>query len=133
VFQHTTGVLGYKTMATKQTTTQERTDTEPSGWSEVDDRSYGQIAVFEHADGQRVFVKRDRQPTQMHDPMTSRDDTGFVARVERPDGRSAQLCPDLSAECVARDAATEFMASYPDGGFEIPEPSDQPFDGAVEW
>jgi len=121
-------------MATNATQSQERTDTDLSrGWAEVDDRSYGQIAVFEHVDGQRVVIKRDRQPTQMHNARTSRDDTGFVARVERSDGRSAQLSPGLSAEYVAREAAVEFMASYPDGGFEIPDPADQPFDGAVEW
>lgn len=98
----------------------------PDGWVGVTDRdelSYGERAAWEHPDGDlRVSVRRDRQPTQMHTPETSTDDTGFVAYVRGEYG--AQLTYDLSAKVIAYEIAVRFMAAYPDGGFDVPDPAD---------
>lgn len=126
-----------QSMSTNVRTPNQCTDTDtdcPGDWERVDgDLAHGDVERFVHAvTGQVVRVRRQRRPTQMHDPMSASDDTGYRTLVE--DEYAAPISPDLSDESIAREAAREFMAAYPDGDFEIPHPREQPYGGSpVEW
>ncbi|QLH81000.1 hypothetical protein [Halosimplex pelagicum] len=120
-------------MATTQSNTQNGTDDAlPAGWARVpDDQLHHTVrAAFEHDSGLRVTIESMSRPDQMHDARSSRMDSGYVARVR--DDMGADLCPELSAKSVARDAAREFAAAHPDGEFEVPDPRDQPL-GPIDW
>lgn len=97
----------------------------PDTWERVsrDDLSFGARAGWEHCEtGQQVTIEHNRRPTQMHTPETSKDDTGFNARVH--DGDSPQnrdLTYQLGSKDAAYAGAIRFMAKYPDGDFELPE------------
>ena len=105
----------------------------PGDWERVADAAldHSEVEAFDHPTGLRVRVRRDQQPTQMHDPQSARMDTGYVAEVR--DDVGAQLTHDLAAEPVACGTAREFMAEHPDGEFEVPAISEQPFDGPIDW
>jgi hypothetical protein len=90
-----------------------------------------EVEAYKHSSGLRVSVRRDARPTQMHDPKTSQMDEGYVAEVR--DDIAAQLTHDLAAKEVARGTAREFLNEHPDGQFEVPEISEQPFDGSIDW
>lgn len=109
----------------------------PAGWDRITDRDdlklgFDERAAWVHEDtGLRVSVRGDRKPTQMHTPETSADDTGYIAHVRGEFG--GQLTYDLASKPGAYEAAVRFMATYPDGGYEVPEPSEQPWGGKLEW
>ena len=107
----------------------------PSGWARVDESELPHRVVdgIEHVEtGLRVTVARQQRPDQMHDARTARMDTGYVATV-RGDDVGANLTVELAAKAVARDAAGEFAATYPDGEFDVPPVSDQPYRAPIDW
>lgn len=109
--------------------------TVPSTWTQITDRSnlvFGERTAWVHTEtGLRVSVKRDRKPTQMHTPETSTDDTGFVGYVRGTYG--GQLTHDLAAKVSAYEAAVRFMAAYPDGQYEVPEPKTHLGNTPIDW
>ncbi|WP_459191807.1 hypothetical protein [Halosimplex sp. J119] len=58
-------------------------------------------------------------------------DSGYITRVR--DGVGANLCPELSSLDVARDAAREFVETYPDGEFEMPDDRERHAGGPIDW
>jgi len=85
--------------------------------------------------GQVVTVEQNAVPDQMHTPETSRLDRGFNARVF-PDltGRKGRdLSWELGSKDAAYAAAIRFMAEYPDGTYEIPEPGPWEHREPAEW
>jgi hypothetical protein len=67
----------------------------------------------------------------MHTPETSKDDTGFVAYVRGEYG--GQLTYDLAAKVCAYEAAVRFMATYPTGEYEVPEPGSTWGNEPIDW
>jgi len=121
-------------MATTQSNTQNGTDDAlPGRWSRVDDEqlNHREREAYEHEDGLRVTVEHQQRPDQMHDPRTARMDSGFIARVR--DDVGADLTHELAAKTVARDAAREFVDTYPDGEFDVPTVDEQPYGAPVDW
>lgn len=96
----------------------------PEAWTAQDpsDAPFRPRAAWQHDEtGQWVTVERDKQPTQMHTPETSRDDTGFHASVYHADGTGGRnLSYELGSKDAAYEAAIQFVAKYPAGDFEIP-------------
>ena len=107
----------------------------PSGWTRITDRddlSYGERTAWVHEETDlRVSVKRDRKPTQMHTPETSTDDTGFIGYVRGEYG--GQLTYDLASKVRAYEAAVRFMAAYPNGQYEVPEPGSSWGNEPIDW
>ncbi|UTF55964.1 hypothetical protein [Natronosalvus rutilus] len=110
----------------------------PGPWELIEDpsdRPFDARAAWAHREtGQIVAVVKNVRPTQMHTPETSRDDTGYNARVYRPDTTGER---DLSSELGSKDAAwvsaIRFMAKYPAGDYEIPELDTWDYGTTVEW
>ena len=125
------------TMATKQRNKKDSAridDGLPGEWKNIneDELGYGVVDAFRHQDtGLRVTIESQRRPTQMHDPMTAREDSGYVARVRGHVG--ADLCHELSARRVALEAAADFIEAHPDGQFDVPMISEQPHHGPIDW
>jgi len=110
----------------------------PDSWDLIDrdELTFGARAGWVHEEtGQVVTVHSNRRPTQMHTPETSKDDTGFNARVQ-PDltGKGRRdLSPELGSKDVAYATAIRFMSTYPDGDFEIPEPGPWEYGEPCDW
>jgi len=110
----------------------------PDSWDLIDrdQLSFGARAGWKHEEtGQVVTIHHNRKPTQMHTPETSKDDTGFNARVQ-PDltGKSRRdLTRELGSKDCAYAGAIRFMSTYPDGQFEIPEPDAWEYGEPCEW
>jgi len=106
------------------------------GYEPVDeeDMVHGDRKAFKHVEtGLVVAVRHQKRPTQMHDPMTSSTDTGYVAQV-RGEDRQANICIQLADKAHAESEARAFMAAHPDGEFEIPLASEQPVgDAPIDW
>jgi len=110
----------------------------PDSWELIDrdELTFNARAGWEHEEtGQVVTVHSNRRPTQMHTPETSTDDTGFNARVQ-PD-RSGKHRRDLTYELGSKDCAyagaIRFMATYPDGEYEIPAPDVWEYGEPCDW
>lgn len=99
----------------------------PDAWEPVTDRTelhHGERAAWVHTDADlRVSVRSQTKPTQMHTPETASDDTGFIAYVRGDYG--GQLTYDLGAKVKAYEAALTFMATYPDGDYDVPSPQER--------
>jgi len=110
----------------------------PATWQPIDrdELAFGARAGWEHEEtGQRVTIQHNRRPTQMHTPETSKDDTGFNARVQ-PDetGKGRRdLTYELGSKDCAYAGAIRFMAMYPDGDYEIPEPDNWEYGEPCDW
>jgi len=109
----------------------------PDSWRETTDRddlNYSERVAWVHEEtGHRVSVRSDAKPDQMHTPETSRMDRGFVGYV-RGEEYGGQLSYELAAKVSAYEAAVRFMAKFPDGQYEVPDPADQRLHGApLRW
>lgn len=110
----------------------------PDAWKRVDreELAFMARAGWRHEEtGQMVTIHSNRRPTQMHTPETSTDDTGFNARVQ-PD-ETGKGRRDLTAELGSKDCAyagaIRFMATYPDGDYEIPDPGVWGIGETCDW
>lgn len=109
----------------------------PDEWEHVDrdDLHYAEYDAWAHrVTGLRVAVAADRKPTQMHNPRTSRDDTGYVARVA-DENYQGQLTYGLSSREASYHAAERFMRRYSEGEFQVPAPGSGPGCAAdpIKW
>lgn len=98
----------------------------PDSWSRVtdDELTFDERAAWTHEETDlRVSVRKDSRPTQMHTPETSTDDTGYIGHVKGEYG--GQLTYDLGSKVCAYEAAITFMATYPDGQYDVPHPENQ--------
>jgi len=114
----------------------------PAQWAVVSDAELGfdTRAAWRHREtGLEVRVRRDRRPTQMHTPETSRDDTGFVCEVETNNSTGEgpvleHLTHRLAGKRACFERALEFMTTIDDGEFE---PAHDPWRGGPrpksEW
>lgn len=110
----------------------------PDSWERLgrEELRYGARAGWEHREtGLVVTVERDRKPTQMHTPMTSKDDTGFHAQVqpERSGKGNRNLTYEFGSKDVSYEAVVRFMAKYPDGDFDVPDGWPWALRSPVEW
>lgn len=107
-----------------------------AGWRHIEDdglRFLERAAWVHEKTGLRVAVRRQRIPSQMHDPATASDDAGFVATVQ-DDGGRAKLSHELGSKPAAYEAAVRFMLEYSDGEFQVPEPGEVLVDdGPLDW
>ena len=105
----------------------------PAGWRVLpqDELAHTVREAFEHDSGLRVTVESMSRPTQMTDPMTATEQTGYVARVR--DDVGADLSHTMVSKQTARDAAQEFAAAHPDGEFEMPDGRERHAGGPIGW
>ncbi|QLH77436.1 hypothetical protein HZS55_09075 [Halosimplex rubrum] len=111
----------------------EQTDDLPAGWERLDDDQlpHGYTEAFEHDSGLRVTIESMSRPTQMADPMTATDESGYVARVR--DDVGADLSHTLVGKQTARDAALAFIDAHPDADFEMPDDRERHGGGPIDW
>lgn len=110
----------------------------PDAWAETDtfELPFTPKGGWTHEEtGQIVQIEPRRRPTQMRNPRTSTDDTGYQAMVyPDADGKHGRpLTHELASKDVAYVTAIRFMAKYDGGDFEI-TPGDFDYDrGPVRW
>lgn len=120
-------------MATNARTPENGTERDlPGGWERVESNGLEREQFAHTKTALVVTIEDDQRPDQMHDPRTAQMDTGYTTWVHG--GSSGTLCARLASKTVAKQTAREFMAEYPDGGYTVPVPAEQPLgDQPLDW